>query len=227
MLYNGHGLIAPDRIPQEEGMKKFAGWIFAVFLFSGIVSAADGRFIFNIYGNYLSLPANNFTNQDSQQKVFFEAKAAVAVSGNIYLWASHGYFPLHDSWSGWSSKSSFAEDIRSERTLAKRIIAGGGGVFIGFFEKNQLAVRAEIGICSIRNVIDSTISDIASSAFIRSEESSQSGVGMRGNLSFTYGIYKNVFAEISGGYMYAADKIDSVRTNLGGFHLAMGLGIQL
>jgi hypothetical protein len=143
------------------------------------------------------------------------------------LWASHGYFPLRDSWSGWSSKSSFVQDIHSERTLAKRIIAGGGGIFMGYFQQNQLAVRTEIGICSIRNVIDSTISNIATSAFIRSEESSQSGIGVRGNLSFTYGLYKNIFAELSGGYMYAADKIDGVRTNLGGFQLALGLGIQL
>jgi hypothetical protein len=208
-------------------MKKLAGLVFAVFLFSGIVSAADGRFIFNIYGNYLSLPANDFTNQDSQQKVFLEAKAAVEVSGNIYVWASHGYFPLHDGWDGWSSKNSFSADLRSERTLAKRIIAGGAGIFMGYFAKSQLAVRTEIGICSVRNVIDSTTSDIGTNALIRSEESSQSGIGVRGNLSFTYGFYKNIFAELSGGYTYAADKIDGVLTNLGGFHLALGLGIQL
>ena len=208
-------------------MKKLAGLVLAVFLFSGVVTASDGRFIFNLYSNYLSLPANSFTNQTSQQKIFFEAKAAVAVSGNIYLWASHGYFPLRDSWTGWESKGSFAKDISTERTLAKRIIAGGCGVFLGFFEQNQFAIRAEMGICSIRNQIDATVSDIATASFIRSEESRQSGIGLRGNLAFTYGIYKSIFAELSGGYMYAADKIDNVRTNLGGFHLSLGLGMRL
>jgi hypothetical protein len=208
-------------------MKKLAGLVFAVFLFSGVVSAANGRFIFNLYSNYLSLPANSFTNQASQQKVFLEAKAAVAVSGNIYLWASHGYFPLRDSWTGWESKGSFAKDISTERTLAKRIISGGFGAFMGFFEQSQFAIRTEIGVCSVRNKIDSTVSSIATSGFIRSEESRQSGVGIRGNLAFTYGIYKSIFTELSGGYMYAPATIAGVRNNLGGFHLALGLGIQL
>jgi len=208
-------------------MKKFAVLVFAVILFTGSISAAGGRFIFNLYSNYLSLPANSFTEQASRQKIFFEAKAAAAISGNIYLWASHGYFPLRDSWTGWGTKSSFAKDISTERKLAKRIIAGGGGVFFGYFEQNQFAVRTEIGICSITNVIEATVSSIATSEFIRSEESRQSGLGLRGNLAFTYGLYKNIFAEISGGYMLASDKIDDVRTNLGGFHLALGLGIQL
>jgi len=208
-------------------MKKLVGLVLAGLLFSGVVSASDGRFIFNLYSNYLSLPANSFTNQDSRQKVFFEAKAAVAVSGNIYLWASHGYFPMRDTWTGWDSKGSFAQDISTERTLAKRIVAGGCGVYMGFFEQNQFAIRTELGICSISNKIDATVSSIATSQFIRSEDSRQSAIGLRGNLAFTYGFYKNVFVELSGGYMYASDKIDTVRNNLGGFHLALGLGIQL
>ena len=63
--------------------------------------------------------------------------------------------------------------------------------------------------------------------FIRSEEASQWGLGGRANLSFTYGLYKSIFAEASLGFMYAPDKIDGVRSNLGGFHLALGLGMQL
>jgi hypothetical protein len=208
-------------------MKKLAGMVFAVFLISGTVSAAGGRFIFNLYGNGLNLPANSFTEQASRQKVFFEAKAAVAISGNIYLWASHGYFPLRDSWTSWDSKSSFDKDINTERTLAKRIIAGGCGIFIGYFEQNQFAVRTEIGICGITNTIDSKISKLATAEFIRSEESEQSGIGVRGDLAFTYGLYKNIFGEVEVGYMYASDKIAGVRSNLGGFHLALGLGIQL
>lgn len=208
-------------------MKKPLGLVLLILLFSSMATAAGNRVILTLYGNYLNLPANSFTNQASQNKIFFEAKAAVAVSGNIYLWASHGYFPLHDSWTGWDSKSSFAKDINADRTLAKRIISGGCGVFMGYFEQGQFAVRTEIGICGITNVIDSTIRNIATTEFIRSEESRQSGIGVRANLAFTYGLYKNIFAEISGGYMYASDKIDGVRTNLGGFHLALGLGIQL
>jgi len=208
-------------------MKKPIGVVLLILLFSSIATAAGNRVILTLYGNCLHLPANSFTSQDSQYKVFFEAKAAVTISGNIYLWASHGYFPLRDNWTGWDSKSSFAKDMIVERTLAKRIISGGCGFFAGFFEQNQIAVRAEIGICAITNVIDSTINNIATAKFLRAEEARQAGIGIRGNMAFTYGLYKNFFGEVSLGYMYAADKIDNVRNNLGGFHLALGLGIQL
>jgi hypothetical protein len=208
-------------------MKKLLCLVFIGLFFSGIAFAAGGKLIFNLYGNCLDLAANSFTSQSSQYKVFFEAKAAYAVSGNLYIWASHGYFPLRDSWTGWDSKSSFAKDINVERTLAKRIISGGCGFFIGYFEQDQFAIRTEIGICGITNAIDSTISNIDTTEFIRSEASRQAGIGVRGNLAFTYGLYKNIFSEVSIGYMYATDKIDAVRSNLGGFHLALGLGIQL
>ena len=55
----------------------------------------------------------------------------------------------------------------------------------------------------------------------------QSGIGVRGDLALTYGLYKSIFGEVEVGYMYASDKIDGVRSNLGGFHLALGLGIRL
>lgn len=208
-------------------MKKPMGLVLLLLLFSSIATAAGDRIILTLYGNCLNLAKNNYTGQASQYKVFFEAKAAVAVSGNIYLWASHGYFPLSDSWTAWDSKSSFAKDISVERTLGKRIISGGCGFFAGYFEQNQVAVRAEAGICSISNNIESTISAIDTGEFLRLESARQAGIGVRGNLAVTYGLYKNIFGELSMGYMYASDKIDNVRSNLGGLHLALGLGIQL
>ncbi len=208
-------------------MKKPIGLVLLVLLFSGVASAAGDRVILTLYGNYLNMAANNFTGQASQSKIFFEAKAAVAISGNIYLWASHGYFPLRDSWTGWDSKNSFDVDINMKRTLTKRVTAGGCGFFAGYFQENQIAIRTEVGICSISNDIESTISKIDSNIRLRSDSAKQSGIGVRGNLAFTYGLYKNIFAEASVGYMYASDKIDDVRSNLGGFHLALGLGIQL
>jgi hypothetical protein len=208
-------------------MKKSLCMVFVVLLTSGLAFAAGGKLIFNVYGNCLSLPANSYTSQASQYKIYFEAKAAYAFSGNFYLWASHGYFPLRDSWAGWSSKNSFAQDINVERKLGKKIISGGCGFFAGYLEKDQFAVRMEIGICAITNDITSTTSKIDTNEFLHAETARQSGIGVRGNLAFTYGLYKNVFGELSVGYMYATDTIDSVRTNLGGLHLQLGLGINL
>ena len=208
-------------------MKKSLCLVLLVFLISGSVFASGKKIIFNVYGDCLSLAQNNFTGQDSQYRVFFEVKAAVAVSGNFYLWASHGYFPIHDDWTGWDSKDSFEKDISVERTLAKRIMAGGLGYFAGYFEKDQFALRAEVGVCSIANDIDQTTSSLGTSKLLLSETAKQAGIGVRGNLAVTYGLYKNIFAELAGGYMYATDTIDDVRTNLGGWHLQLGFGINL
>ena len=208
-------------------MKKRMVAIVAFFIFAGSLSAERGRLILNLYGVGLNMAKNDFTSQDSRNKVYFEAKAAYAFSGNLYVWASHGYFPLRDNWQSWEKKSSFEPDALVERTLGKRVLAGGCGLYIGYFEPKGFGVRAEVGLCSITNAIDSTVSDMETDEIIRSVEARQRGLGLRGNLAFTYGLYRNIFAEISAGYMYAADKIDGVRSNLGGLHAALGLGIQL
>jgi len=208
-------------------MKKLMVLVFAVFLLTNTVAAARGKAILNLYGTTLSVAANSFTNQDSRYKVFPEIKAAFPISGNLYLWVSHGYAPLRDSWKDWDKKSSFAADVSMERTVAKRVVAGGCGFFIGYFEPGEFAVRVEAGLCSIANAIDLKISDIDTEQLIRTASARQWGLGARSNLAFTYGLYKNIFAEVSLGYMYAADTIDSVRSKLGGFHLALGLGMQL
>ena len=88
-------------------------------------------------------------------------------------------------------------------------------------------MRGEIGICSIANDIDTTTSTLNTNGFLFAETARQAGIGVRGNLAFTYGLYKNIFGELSVGYMYASKKIDDVRNNLGGLHLQLGLGINL
>ncbi len=208
-------------------MKKLTALVFIALLSAGTLSAAGGRAILNLYGTALNVAENKFTGQEGGNKIYFEVKAAYAVSGNLYLWASHGQFPLRDSWQSWERKSSFAPDALVERKLGKRVIAGGGGLFIGYFEPGYFAVRAEAGVCHIANDIDAAVSSIATGQFIRSVEGRQRGIGARGGLAVTYGLFRSIFAEASAGYMYASDKIDGVRSNLGGLHLALGLGIQL
>ncbi len=208
-------------------MKKSLGVVLLVFLFSASAFAAGGKLIFNLYGDCLALPANNFTGQAKQFKVFYEAKAAFLLTGNLYVWGSHGYFPLHESWADWSSKNVFNQDINVERTVAKRIIAGGLGFFAGYLHEQQFAVRVEAGICSIANDIDKSISDITSNALLRTETVRQAGIGLRANLAFTYGLYKDIFGELAVGYMHATATVDNISSRLGGWHLQIGLGIYL
>jgi len=208
-------------------MKKLMVLVFALFMLANTVSAARGKAIVNLYGTTLNVAANSFTSQASRNKAFFEAKAAYVVSGNLYLWASHGYLPIRDSWQAWEKKSSFLADSQVERTVGKRVIAGGVGFYIGYFEPGEFAVRVEAGACNIANAIESTVRFIASDQFIRSASARQQGLGARGSLAVTYGLHKSIFAEAALGYMYASDKIDGVRSNLGGLHLALGVGIRL
>ena len=46
-----------------------------------------------------------------------------------------------------------------------------------------------------------------------------------GSLGFTYGLVKNIYSEFSISYLYATDKRDDERYNLGGLKLALGIGI--
>jgi hypothetical protein len=208
-------------------MKKSFGLVLLVFFFSTSAFAAGGKLIFNLYGNCMDLPVNNYTGQDSQYKIFYEAKAAYLIAGNLYVWASHGYFPLNDGWADWSSKNSFTQDINVERTVAKRIIAAGCGFFAGYLREEQFALRGEVGLCSIANNIDSKTSDINTNAILHAEAVKQAGIGLRANLAFTYGLYKNIFGELAIGYMSASDTINDVSSSLGGWHVQIGLGIFL
>jgi len=207
-------------------MKKPLGLVLLLLLFLNVQGVARDRFILTLYGDFLHMAANSFTDQAAKNKIFFEAKAAVAVSGNFYAWASHGYFPLRDTWTGWSSKAVFDKDVSTDRKLAKRIIGGGCGYFAGYFEPGQIAIRLELGVCSITNDIDSTVRYTETSNLLRTDSAKQSGIGIKGGLAVTYGLYKNIFAEVNANYLYASDTIDGVRSNLGGFQAALGLGIQ-
>ncbi len=208
-------------------MKKPTVLVLAIFLLAAAAPAAKGKLILNLYSTFLDLPANSFTTQESQYKVFPEGKASYLVWRNMYVWASYGNFPLRDSWNGWSSKAVFAQDLSFERTLSKSMLAAGCGYFIGYLEPAQFAVKGEVGICSIANAIDTAVSQIGSGKLMRSDEARQAGLGLRLNLAVDYGLRKNLFAEISFGYSWAGDTIDDVRSRLGGLHLAAGLGIVL
>jgi hypothetical protein len=218
---------ADSQILREVFMKKSLSLVFFLILICGSLFPADGRIIFNIYGDGINVPENDFTDQESLYKVFFEAKAAVKVWTNLYGWASYGYLPIHEEWTGWNSKNSFEKDIQVERRLGKRVISGGLGYYAGFLQKDQFAVRLDVGVCSITNRVEKETSALDTRRLLISETAQQSALGLRGTLAFTYGFYKNFFAELSGGYLYAVDTIDDVKTNLGGWVLQVGLGINL
>ncbi len=208
-------------------MKKLAALFVVALLCSAVLPASGGRAILNLYGTGLKVAQNNFTEQQRRDKAYFEVKAAVAFSGNLYLWASHGYFPMRDSWKDWDSKGSFDPDLDVNRKLGKRIIAGGCGAYMGYFEPGQFAVRAEAGVCHVANDITTVSSYVADGETLRTVEARQRAIGGRASLAFTYGLYRSVFTELALGYTLAPSTTSGKRSNLGGVHVALGLGIQL
>jgi hypothetical protein len=208
-------------------MKRLMISVCFVFLFTGGLLFSESKFFFTVQSDYFQITKNNYTGQSGKKKVFIEGKAAVRLFGNFYGWGSYGFFPIKDSWTEWSGKNVFEKDVNVDRTLKKRVFSLGAGYFIGFFEPNEFAVKTEIGICSITNIIDSSYSYISSKAPIRSTNGRQSGIGLRTNLGVTYGLLKNVFGEVAMSFMIVSDTKDSVKSNLGGFSLSAGLGIVL
>lgn len=206
-------------------MKRVLLLLVVIVLFSSILSASRTRFTFTIYGNYLTIEDDAFKAQYGGKKIYPEAKVTATLFGNIYLWGSYGFFPSHYNWTEWSNKGLVLADIEGERTADKRIMSGGVGFFAGYIEPSNFSLKLEVGICSITNDIESTRNFIDTKEFIDSEETKQSGVGVRGRLGVTYGLYKKLFSELSLSYMYAADKVDDKWVNLGGIQVSIGLGL--
>jgi len=204
--------------------KKILIFCLATLLFSLFLSA-DNNFVFIIGGNYYTAADSNFKDMFGKKKYFPEGKLAVRLTGNLYIWGSCGYFSTTYRWNAWSNKGVLESDIEGKRTLDKLIISGGLGYYAGFLRKNDISVRLELGACRITNTIETTKNNIVTGEITNIEEEDEEGIGIRGNIGVTYGLYKTIFAEASLGYMYAQDTIDDEKINLGGFKLSLGLGI--
>jgi hypothetical protein len=208
-------------------MKRVLIFILVMFLHLAFLFGAEKRFMFTINGNYISNADSNYSELYGKKKFFPEGKIAVKVKGNIYLWGSCGFFSGRYNWVEWSNKGVIEADLEGKSDSDKLVISGGIGYYVGYFEKNQISMKFETGICSIANSIKSTLNQMDTKGIIRSAETKQSGIGVRGNFGIAYGFYKNLFSEVSVGYLYAGDKVgtDAKRINLGGFRLSVGLGL--
>ena len=207
-------------------MKRVLLLLLVIFLLSAFVSASGTKFTLTIHGNYFSNADADFKDQYGDTKIYPEGKIAVTIFGNVYLWGSYGFFPSTYTWTEWSNKGEVEADIAGERTADKRMISGGVGFFAGYIRKSDFAARVEVGLCSITNSIESTTNRVGTNEFLGSEEDEQSGIGIRASLGVTYGLYKSLFSEVSLGFMYATEKVEDERINLGGFQLSVGLGLR-
>jgi hypothetical protein len=204
-------------------MKRKLILILVIFLSSVFISAQN--VILSVSGSRIAIADNEDKALYGGTKYFPEGKLAFRLKGNFYLWGSLGFLSTQYGWEEWSNKGVIAADTQGKNVLDKLIISGGLGYYFGFLRKNDISVKLEVGVCRITNSIESSKSRILTNETISTEEQKETGIGIRGNLGITYGIYKNIFAEVTGGYLLATDKVDNTRVKLGGFQLTMGLGI--
>lgn len=204
-------------------MKRKLILILVIFLSSVFISAQN--VILSVSGNRISIADTEDESLYGGTKYFPEGKIALRLKGNIYLWGSLGFFSSQYDWEEWSNKGVVAADVQGENVLDKLIISGGLGYYVGFLRKNDISIRFEVGACRITNSIELSKSMILTNETVSVEEQKEAGIGIRGNLGVTYGIYKNIFAEVTGGYLFATDKVDDKRVKLGGLQLTVGLGI--
>jgi hypothetical protein len=210
-------------------MKRVLIVMLIILIYSVSLSGAGNNFMITISGNYISNADSDFKERYGKRDFFPEGKISIRLKGNLYLWGSLGFFSSDYNWEEWSYKGSAEPDLEGENILDKLVISGGIGYYIGYIEKNEMSIKVEAGICRITHDIVSTLNQIDTNTITSSEETKESGIGIRGNLGVTYGLYKNLFSEVSIGYLYATDKIkvgdENQRIYLGGLRASVGLGL--
>jgi hypothetical protein len=202
--------------------------IFLILVLAVLVPAAAYAETFTIIvgGNFMSVEDSDYGARYGKQKYFPEGKLSLRVSGNFYLWASFGYFSTSFKWDQWSNKGVSETDVQGKSVDKKSIFAGGLGFYIGYLNPGQFSVKLEAGVCSVSDSIKDTATFKDGGALLNSADSDRSAFGFRGNLGVTYGLFKNIFAEATFGYIFAPTKINETRENLGGLRASFGLGIK-
>ncbi len=205
-------------------MKKSLIFILLLLLTSVFISAEN--FTLTVYCDYLSVADPTYKEEYGGKKFFPEAKITFRVMGNFYLWGSGGFLPASYNWEEWSNKGIVNSDIDAKNASQKLFYAGGLGYYVGYRDPAEFSASLEVGFCATSNKIKITSTQTTTNSVVSSTETTESGIGLRGNLGITYGLMKNIFAEASVGYMYVWDKRDEEDFNAGGLRLAIGLGLK-
>jgi hypothetical protein len=205
-------------------MKKMLVFIALMLITTLFISAKD--FMFTVYCDYFSVADTAYKEEYGGRKFFPEAKLSFRIKGHFYLWGSGGFLPASYKWDEWSNKGVVNPDIAGKNSSQKFFLSGGLGYWVGYIDKSEMALKLELGVCSTGSTIKITTDNTTSNQNIRSEKSTDWGIGVRGNLGVTYGLLKNIFAEASIGYLYIWTKRDEEYINDGGLRLAIGLGVK-
>lgn len=208
-------------------MKRALLLIFLVLFLAATVSAKT--FMISVNGNYFSIADPVYEELYGSEKYYPEGKISLKITGNLFVWGSYGFLSASKNWEAWSHKGVVNADLNVEKITDKTIMAAGIGFFIGYIEEYQFAIKIEAGICHISNEVVTDTSFNTNSDQFASESLTESGIGIKGNLGITYGFFKNFFAELNIGYLYATEAAaieDNESIKLGGLKVALGIGIR-
>lgn len=186
---------------------------------------AAKRFMFSVDGSYMALVDKNFKDLYGGKKYYPEAKLSFKLTGNLYFWGSFGFSSSSYTWKEWSNKGVPVADLDGKSVANRFMYSGGLGFYVGYVEPGNFAVKLELGACNINNRYKDTTTRIIDQHITKEVTKKENGIGYRGNFGVTYGLLKNIYSEISIGYLYATDRVDDQLIKLGGFRLSAGLGI--
>lgn len=204
-------------------MRKALFILWLIWLLS--ITSMAKRVIISIRGNYLSGTDSSYKNLYEGKKYFPEGKIAFSFTGNLYVWANYGLLPASAEWSDWSNKEVIDPDLNVKTKSTKHFMSGGIGFRLGYLNPGEISIKLEAGMCKIRHREITKEYKIGSDKGTERGNRTTSGIGFHVELGVTYGLIKNIFAEISAGYLYATDKINEESVKLGGFKLGLGIGI--
>ena len=197
-----------------------------VLLLASSVTLSAKSFTIVIGGNYLSIADEDFENNYGKKQYFPEGKLTLRFSGNLYLWGSYGWLRDQYTWVEWSNKGVPLADVDGKSVVNKTVIAGGLGFYVGYLKPAQFAIKMEAGIASIKDDVENTKVLMTTNELLNQDDSKFSGIGYKASLGVTYGLFKNVFAELTLGYLHASDKVGDDTIKLGGLRASLGLGLQ-
>jgi hypothetical protein len=181
--------------------RSFYGIVIAVFLLAGI-TLGDNVFIYGT-SNYLIPADKDFKDIYGKGLFYPEIKAGVKVFEGFYVWAGYGFLLAK------GTTTLLAEEAESNQNY----FSGGFG-YEGRIS-DRVGYRVETGTFYVNYREEAMGLEVSGSA-----------IGYRIDGGLNMDVLKNVYIEISGGYLAASDSIEGISIKLGGFKTGVGFGVR-
>lgn len=183
-------------------MKKYFGIALTIMSLTITLLSGHPTFYFDLSANYLSSPDMAFRGLYGEDAILPELTAGIQVIGDFYLWAGYGFF---------NSKAT-TDYLREEMKAQQSYLSAGLGY--------RRMISDDFGFKIMLAAVQAGYKEEGMDTKV-----SGSVLGFRadGGLLMYIG---NVYVELSNGYIYARDTVNSQKIKLGGYKVSLALGIQ-